>query len=423
MNIGWVSATPIAKTGYGSQTLEVCDRLSAHHKVVCIGQVGDVMVWGGRQTVTTQSGRNLIVLPLADPKSAIDVINHYYIPEFKLDMIVGFMDAFGIDYLSQVNVPVVGWIPIDGTFTDMWAYYVRTFHRVVAYSQYGYNQLRKFFPPGRIDYVPHGISESFKPKVREHGRKALSRCGIPEQGFLVMTVGANIGPRKEIPLMIKTFSRFVEQGHRDAHLYIHTNPNQMWPKGYDLIQWRRMMKMENNVHFPLRDPIFSPVENDVLAELHSAADLYWQNSVAEGFGLPIGEALACGTPVMVPENSAQTELVSQTSSGPGIYDRGILTRSIPDTVYEQIPVYVPQLPTYAVPDQSDVFDKLNWAYDHQEDLGDMGVCGATFINEYHRWDRVIHEWLRVLQQVESEFEFFEEIQKYLRVAGSTASAR
>jgi len=416
MNIGWVSATPIAKTGYGTQTLEVCDRLLAHHNVVCIGQTGDVMVWGGRQTITTPSGKQLTIVPLADPKSAVDIIDSYYVSEFNLDLVIGFMDAFGIDYLNQLHVPVVGWIPIDGTFTDMWAYYVKNFYKVVAYSQYGYQQLRGFFPSSKIDYVPHGISNDFNPKDPTIGRKQLQALGIPQDAFLVMTVGANIGPRKEIPLMIKTFARFVSSGHKDAHLYIHTNPNQLWPKGYDLIQWRRMMGMENNVHFALRDPIFAPLETQHLAEIHSAADLYWQNSVAEGFGLPIGESMACGTPTMVPDNSSQTELV-HSEGEESIGSRGILVRSVPGEVYEQIPVYVPQLPIYPVPDQSDVLDKLNWAYNHREDLKTMGMEANRYINDHHRWDYVIREWLRVLQDVESDLTIFGSIAKHLRVTG------
>jgi len=53
MRIGWLSATPMAKTGYGSQTLEIVDRLLAQHEITCIGQTSNVIVWGGRQTITT----------------------------------------------------------------------------------------------------------------------------------------------------------------------------------------------------------------------------------------------------------------------------------------------------------------------------------------------------------------------------------
>ncbi|MCK4266508.1 MAG: hypothetical protein KAX31_04445, partial [Thermoplasmata archaeon] len=70
MNLGWLSASPTATTGYGGQTLEVCDRLMERHEVVCIGQTGDLIVWGGRQNVDTPSGKKLGVVALSDWRSA-----------------------------------------------------------------------------------------------------------------------------------------------------------------------------------------------------------------------------------------------------------------------------------------------------------------------------------------------------------------
>ena len=84
-----------------------------YYNIVCIGQVGDVIVWGGRQILETPYGEVPIVA-LADLTSAPEVINREYISEFNLDIIIGFMDAFGIEYLNKVKLPVVGYIPIDG---------------------------------------------------------------------------------------------------------------------------------------------------------------------------------------------------------------------------------------------------------------------------------------------------------------------
>jgi glycosyltransferase involved in cell wall biosynthesis len=47
----------------------------------------------------------------------------------------------------------------------------------------------------------------------------------------------------------------------------------------------------------------------VLAALYSAADVLLACSMGEGFGIPVIEAQACGTPVIVSNFSAQPELV------------------------------------------------------------------------------------------------------------------
>jgi len=416
VNLGWLSASPAARTGYGTQTMEICDRLLDRHSVTCIGQTGSMMVWGGRQEIPTPTGKTLVTLPLIEP--AVEVINKYYINEFNLDVIVGFMDAFGIEYMNRLDVPVIGWFPIDGPFTEKWAHYVRDFYKICTYSRFGYNELVKFFPRSRIDYIPHSIPDVFKPRDPKIVRSEFEEShGIPEDSFLVLTTGANVGPRKELPLMMKTFSRFVKEGNEDAHLYLHTNPNQTFPRGYDLLQWRTMLGMERHIHFPFKDPVFNPVTNEYLSEMCSAADLYWQNSVGEGFGLPIGEAMACGTPVMIPDNSSQSEFLNfdteegKVSTFGCVHERGILFDCLMEEVYEQIPVYVPQLPNYPVPDQISALGSLSYMKRHRDELPEMGKKAEAFINKYHRIDSIIDDWFRLLAQVEEELNMFKALKK------------
>jgi len=406
VNIGWVSASPFAATGYGTQTKEIVSRLRKKHNIVCIGTVGDVIVWGGRQTLETPYG-DVPIVALADPTSAPEIINKEYMAEFKLDIIVGFMDAFGIEYLNKVRIPVIGYIPIDGSFTESWKHYVRNFYKIVAYSEFGYKELLKFFPPSKIDYIQHGIDiETFKPlKNREEIREKLERKhGIPRNSILYMCTAANVGPRKELPLLMHTFKRFVEQGY-DAHLYIHTNAYMQFPRGYDLLQWREMLKMEEYIHFPRYNPIIHPASEKELAELYNAADVYVSNSVAEGFGLPIAEALSCGTPVICPYNSAQIELVQ---------GHGWVTRNVPTDMYFQIPCYVPQLTHYPVPDQNSLLENLKESYERPDLRKKYGEAGRKFIVERHSWDVVMQKWFSFLEEIEGELELFDEVLRGLQ---------
>lgn len=406
MNLGWLSASPTATTGYGQQTLEVCDRLMERHEVTCIGQTGDLLVWGGRQQVDTPSGRKLTVVALSDLQSAADLINSYYLPEFGFDLIIGFMDAFGIEFLNDVKVPVIGWIPIDGPFTDSWKHHVRDYHKVIAYSHFGYAELQKWLKPNKIGYIAHGVSDEFKPIDKGEAREwLLKQSGVPKDVVLYVNVGANVGPRKELPQMMLTFSRLVEkieaQGLKAPHLYMHTNAHQQWPRGYDLIVWRRMIKMEEYIHFPTYNPILTPASNEELNKVYNSGDVYWQNSVAEGFGLPEYEALKAGVPVICPDNSAQTEIID--GNGP---KRGWLVDCLPEDVYVQIPVYVPQLPKYPVPNQRSALEKLEEAY-HSPDLREeYGKAGHEFVLKYHSWDKVINGWFSTLDRIEAEFGMF-----------------
>ena len=406
MNIGWVSASPYAATGYGTQTREIVSRLKEKHNIVCIGQTGDVVVWGGRQELETPYG-TIPIVALADPISAPDLINDEYAREFDLDIIIGFMDAFGIEYLNKVKIPVIGYIPIDGPFTPAWKHYVKNFYRIVAYSEFGYKELLKSFPQSRIDYIPHGIDvKTFRPlKNRDEIREKLEgEYGIPKDAVLYLNVGANVGPRKELPLLMHTFKRFVEEGY-EAYLFIHTNAYQQFPRGYDLLQWREMLRMEKHIHFPKYNPIIRPVSEQELAELYNAADVYVSNSVAEGFGLPIAEALACGTPVICPDNSAQIELAR---------GHGWLTRNVPMDMYFQIPVYVPMLTRYPVPDQNSLLENLKESYERPDLRKKYGEAGREFVVKRHSWSVVMKKWFKFLSEIESELKLCEEIRKGLR---------
>jgi len=377
------------------------------HRVLCIGQTGDVMVWGGRQRVDTPFGK-IDVVALSDPQSAANVINHYYVPEYKLDLVIGFMDAFGIDALNDLVVPVIGWIPIDGPVTETWANYVRNFHRVIAYSRFGYRELQKWFPPSRIGYIPHAVSEEFKPMDRDEVREEFAELyGIPKDAFLAVNVGANVGPRKELPLLMRTFSKWAE-GKR-AYLLMHTNAFQVFPRGFDLVTWRRMVGGEGKILFPMYNPILSPVSNSALARIYNAADVYIQNSVAEGFGLPIVEAMACGTPPIVPDNSAQRELVR----GEDGEERGWLVESVPEDVYAQIPVYVPMLTTYPVPSQVSLMEKLDEAYDNPDKRRRYGERALKYARENHSFEVTMRGWFKVLDEVEEELELFRRLSEVL----------
>lgn len=405
LKIGWVSATPYARTGYGVETAAVCSRLLEKHDVVCIGQTGDVTVWGGRQKIDTPNGE-LPIIALALTGSAAELINAYYIPEFKFDLIIGFMDAFGIEFLNDVHVPVFGWIPIDGPFTDKWRNYVRNYHKVIAYSKFGYNELLKWLPPSKVGYIQHGVPKEFKPLGKDAIRADLEdpskfnlTGGIPSEAFLAINVAANVGPRKNLPLLMWTFKHFVEKGY-NGYLLVHTNPYARFPQGYDLITWRRMLGMEERIILPRYDPILKPVSTQTLAKFYSAADVYVQNSDAEGYGMSLAEALACATPLIAPLNSAMTEMV--TGHGWGV-------KCIPFEAYHEIPVYVPMLTEYPKPDQRSLLEKLEEAYNSPKKRKTYGRAGRKFVLENYNWDIIMKKWFKVLDGFQQEQEFFKQI--------------
>jgi len=396
--------------------------------ITFIGSFGDFLIWGGKHTQTTPNGKEVTILPLTDPQSAADVI-HVYARDYGFKIVIGHMDCFGLEFLNNIKLPVIGYCPIDGPFTGKMRDYLRNYYKVIAYSKFGYSELQKWYPPTKIGFIPHGcdVENTFYPltkKERDEVRGAFEEAyGVPKDAFLAVSLGANVGPRKCLPLLMRTWSRFAEK-HDDAYLYIHTNAYSVGGGmgGYDLISHRINLKMEKRIHFPTYNPIIQPAPDNAfswdrkalkltlgLRQIYGMADVSINNSVAEGFGMLLIESQACGTSVICPRNSAQTELAE---------GHGWLVENINPEDYIEFPIYVPTLQEYPLPSQRSLLERLEEAYNSPDLRLKYGRMARKFALNYG-WDKIIPLWLRLLKQVEEELSLFDELGRVLRGPGPT----
>lgn len=402
LHVGWVSVSPLASTGYGVITKELGYRLiDAGISLTFIGSFGDVVIWGGVTDQLTPKGNKAKTLILTAPQSAAQVINEY-IRKYKITLIVGFMDCFGLEYLNNVKVPVIGYIPIDGPFTAQMKNYLRNYRKIIAYSQFGYKELQKWYPPSKIGLIEHGIdTEFFKPLNKSEYDEAreflLEKYGIPKDAFLAVEVGANVGPRKLLPQLMRTFSKFAE--NKNAHLFIMTNAYNPG-KGFDLVAHRINLKMQEKIHFPENDPILFPLSNEELRQLYGASQVFVHNAVAEGRGMPLIEAMGCGIPLIAPDNSAQTEIVK---------DHGWLVKTIDSEDFIEYPVYVPTLQEYPVTSQKSLLEKLEQCYAKPELREKFGVEARKFVIKRFSWDVIVPQWVKMFNRAEAEIELFDDL--------------
>lgn len=408
LKVGWVSASPVAQTGYGKETREIGYRLVDLGVVdmTFIGSFGvDIVVWGGVMEQETPKGNKATILTLTDPRSAPEVL-HGYARKYELDLLIGFMDCFGLEFLNNVKIPSIGYIPIDGPFTGKMRDFMRNYHRIISYSKFGYRELQKWYPPSKVEHISHGIStDIFKPLNAEEydeAREWFQKVhGVSKDAFLAIEMAANVGPRKLLPLLMQTFSHFARD--REAHLFIFTNAYSPG-RGYDLISHRINLKMENKIHFPIYDPILHPVSDEELRMTFGAADVFVHNAVAEGFGLPLVEAMGCGVPPIAPDNSAQTE---------NVMGHGWLVESIEPDDFIDFPVYVPTLQQYPIPSQKSLLQCLISAYDSPDLRKKYGNMSRDFVVQNYSWNDLMPKWIELLEKIEEEFELFREIGKVM----------
>jgi glycosyltransferase involved in cell wall biosynthesis len=172
----------------------------------------------------------------------------------------------------------------------------------VAMSKFGRDTLMPEAP-----VVWHGVDTTiFHPIDKADAKRAL---GFDPGHFLILRTDKN-SIRKDYPATWKAV-RPVLRRHSDIDVHFHCLPRT--PDGYNLNAVRfNDEDIRDRVTYSSDVKGYSGIPDEQMALLYSAADLYVSTSWGEGFGLPLLEAMACGTPVIAQNCSAITEVV-----GPG----------------------------------------------------------------------------------------------------------
>lgn len=149
----------------------------------------------------------------------------------------------------------------------------------------------------RIHVVHEAAAPSFQP-IRAQAVLDRVRHRYDLAKRFVLYVGT-IEPRKNLPKLIEGFARRRQSGEL-SHQLVCAGPYGWLSRDIeDLID---RLKIEQSVRFTGYVPF------DDLAALYSLAEMFVFPSLYEGFGLPVIEAMACGTPVITGHVAALAEV-------------------------------------------------------------------------------------------------------------------
>ena len=250
------------------------------------------------------------------------------VKKFKPDVIFGVGDPGNVTVFSKV-IPAgnryLAYVPVEGEplILDEWRRVLNGIDFFTC-SEYGANVVAASIGK-RVDWVYHGVdTDVFRPLSAEDRQTYRQRLGWDGK-FVVTCVAQNVG-RKQLPRLIEAIAILKHRfNQHDIALYLHTVPYQgHYLDGWDLPSVARGYDVESEVVFnPLMArrnssiPETGSLDVPGLRELLSSADLFVLPSKVEGFGLPIVEAMASGTPVMVTKYAAGWEVASR-GGGAGI---------------------------------------------------------------------------------------------------------
>ena len=155
-------------------------------------------------------------------------------------------------------------------------------------------------PPERVTVVPGGVDPVFRP-VTDPARLAAFRrtLGLDPVTPYILFIGV-IEPRKNLMGLIEAFD--ILKSRRSL-------PHKLVVAGRR--GWLSEATMERAERSQFRSEIIFPgfIPDSELPTLYSAAEAFAFPSHYEGFGLPVLEAMACGTPVVASRASSLPEIV------------------------------------------------------------------------------------------------------------------
>ena len=176
---------------------------------------------------------------------------------------------------------------------------------IIVDSQSTKNDLLRFYPEveqNLVHVIYPGVSEDFHPIVsKDKIRQILTKYSILDTKYLLY-VGA-VEPRKNLSLVIEVFSKLIKNNKFTGLNFIIAG-RAGW-KNEDVFQSIKRLGLEKKVKFA------GYVEDADLPYLYNGASLTVYLSSYEGFGLPPLESLACGTKVIVGDNSSLKETINQ----------------------------------------------------------------------------------------------------------------
>lgn len=170
---------------------------------------------------------------------------------------------------------------------------------VIADSKFTADEIAEFFPDAREKVFPiHlGVEDSLVPENAQEIRSLLADYGLVYKAYILSV--ATLEPRKNLVGLVRAYRSLPDAVQAELPLVL------VGGAGWKNQELKSLLSDQSGVG---RVVLAGRVPRTHLAGLLGGARMFAYPSFYEGFGLPIAEALACGTPVLTTNFGAMAEV-------------------------------------------------------------------------------------------------------------------
>jgi glycosyltransferase involved in cell wall biosynthesis len=182
---------------------------------------------------------------------------------------------------------------------------IRKSKKIITVSNFEKNHISRFFNlpnDGRLVTAYNGVSDYFKPVINSTQLLTVKeKYNLPNQFFFFL---GNTHPKKNTAGVLKAFSDFRRQTNNDVKLVmIDYNRNEL----------QKLLVAIGDASLINHIVLTGYINNRDLPAIYSQSILFLYPSLRESFGIPIIEAMACGTPVITSNTSSMPEVAGNAA--------------------------------------------------------------------------------------------------------------
>jgi tetratricopeptide (TPR) repeat protein len=323
--------------------------------------------------------RHLLLGEVPPPANGWQVwVRHQYPPDWSLSYVP----------LAVIQPWEYGAVPRE------WVENIRARHaQFWAPSRFVYESfLRSGVPESQLRLVPNGINPSqFRPDVPPLPLDTLGFTNVPRESlshrYKFLFVGGSVR-RKGIDLLLQAYRTsfcasdevlLIVKDFGVQDVYSTHNFREQ------LMEWARDASAPPLLYIP------DTLPESAMAQLYRAADCLVHPYRAEGFGLPIAEAMACGLPVIATGYGACLDFCDEQTA----YLLPAETRPL-----EEVRGYeVVGTPFWAEPSHDALVETMRFVVANPDAARQKGQAAHAHITTHFSWDRIAPSAARCLQEL------------------------